>query len=75
MDERGLSGNRNGDRRGHAIPRLEDVDLRATPLADTKLSLEERIAWGMKHLGLRRGTAEQLIASMEGKPIDDVIRD
>lgn len=44
-------------------------------MADPKLSLEARIAWGMKHLGLRRRTAEQLIASMDGHPIDDVIRD
>lgn len=44
-------------------------------MADSKLSLEARIVWGMKHLGFRRGTAEQVIASMDGHPVQDVIRD
>lgn len=44
-------------------------------MADRALSRERRVAWGMRHLGLSRTTAEQLLTAMEGKPIADVIRD
>ncbi len=46
--------------------------MRETPLADHSLSVPERIAWGVKHIGLPSAEVARLIAVIEGREYDDV---
>lgn len=48
------------------------MSLRKSPLADRSLSMPERIAWGVKHIGLPSAEVARLIAVMEGREYDDV---
>lgn len=48
------------------------MNLRASPLADRALSIQARIAWGVKHIGLPSAEVARLIAVMEGRTYDDV---